>query len=42
MNKCEVCHKKKPVLWFNILAVCQDCYNKLIEREMEKANEKKE
>jgi hypothetical protein len=34
--KCERCKRKKGVLWFGIMVVCQSCYNDLMEKKYEK------
>lgn len=38
--KCIVCEKRQAKLWFNLMNVCQECYNRLIERKIELQNQK--
>jgi len=36
MRKCEKCHKrKKDLIWWGIMLVCQECYCELLERKRE-------
>lgn len=34
--KCELCKQDNAILWFNLMAVCLDCFNKLEQRKEQK------
>ena len=37
--KCQFCKKQEGKLWFNLMNVCQDCYDELIKRKIAKQTE---
>lgn len=40
VKKCKCCGKKEAKKWYGTMFVCQTCYQKLIDRELEKSGGK--
>lgn len=39
--KCQFCKKNEAVLTFEIMEVCSNCFDKLMQRKIQKQNERK-